>query len=242
MATVYSGDRPRIYPKTERVEAALDFLREQLPTGEIGSAPQPSDDSLVLVNLSRDVDPGTTYLFNWDEMTVSELYRSRPELPIDYMVEMQPIRYLARDGLEIPAYLSLPRSFEGEKPPLVALIHGGPWARDGWGYRSQVQFLANRGYAVLQPNFRGSTGYGKAFLNAGNQEWGDAMQDDITDGVHWLIEQGIAELREQGMQALVLDLRGNPGGVGMMVVLQRRCCSVFSFLHPPAFLPVPVRT
>ncbi len=193
LATVYSGDRPRIYPKTERVEAALDFLREQLPTGEIGFAPQTSDDSLVLVNLSRDVDPGTTYLFNWDEMTVSELYRSRPELPIDYMVEMQPIRYLARDGLEIPAYLSLPRSFEGEKPPLVALIHGGPWARDGWGYRSQVQFLANRGYAVLQPNFRGSTGYGKAFLNAGNQEWGDAMQDDITDGVQHLIDQGLVD-------------------------------------------------
>lgn len=193
LATVYLGDRPRIYPQTDRVATALDFLREQLPQGEIGFAPQTADDSLVLVNLSRDVDPGTTYLFNWDEMTVSKLYRSRPELPVEHLVEMQPIRYPARDGLEIPAYLSLPKGHENEKPPLIALIHGGPWARDGWGYRSQVQFLANRGYAVLQPNFRGSTGYGKAFLNAGNLEWGDAMQDDITDGVQHLIDQDLVD-------------------------------------------------
>lgn len=193
LATVYVGDKPRIYPKDERFAEALDFLREELPDGEISFRPQTADDSLVLVGLSRDVDPGTTYLFNWEDMAVSELYRSRPELPVEHMAEMEPIRYEARDGLEIPAYLTRPKGVEGEKLALVALIHGGPWARDTWGYRSQVQFLANRGYAVLQPNFRGSTGYGKAFLNAGNNEWGDAMQDDITDGVKHLVEQGLVD-------------------------------------------------
>ena len=193
LATAYEGDRTRIYPKDERFENALTFLREQLPDGEISFRPQTSDDSLVLVSLSRDVDPGTTYLFNWEEMEVSELYRSRPDLPVDNMAEMEPIRYDARDGLEIPAYLTTPKGVGDEKLALVALIHGGPWARDTWGYSSLAQFLANRGYAVLQPNFRGSTGYGKAFLNAGNNEWGDAMQDDITDGVKHLVEQGLVD-------------------------------------------------
>src|SRR5690625_7334822 len=104
---------------------------------------------------------------------------------------MQPIRYAARDGLEIPAYLTTPKNAGDEKLALVALIHGGPWARDYWGYNSIAQFLANRGYAVLQPNFRSSTGYGKNFLNAGNNEWGDAMQDDITDGVNHLVTKGL---------------------------------------------------
>ncbi|WP_376694627.1 S9 family peptidase [Wenzhouxiangella sp. EGI_FJ10305] len=193
LATVYVGDKPRIYPKNERFAGALDFLREELPEGEISFRPQTADDSLVLVGLSRDVDPGTTYLFNWDEMEVTELYRSRPELPVEHMAEMEPIRYEARDGLEIPAYLTTPKGVEGEKLALVALIHGGPWARDTWGYSSLAQFLANRGYAVLQPNFRGSTGYGKAFLNTGNNEWGDAMQDDITDGVEHLVDKGLVD-------------------------------------------------
>jgi len=193
LATVYLGDRPRIYPKNETFARALDFLRSELPSGEISFSPQTDDDRLVLVGLSRDVDPGTTYLFDWSEMKVSELYRSRPDLPIEHMAEMTPIRYTARDGLEIPAYLTTPKGVDREKLPLVALIHGGPWARDTWGYRSTVQFLANRGYAVLQPNFRGSTGYGKAFLNAANNEWGDAMQDDITDGVKQLVEQGLVD-------------------------------------------------
>jgi dipeptidyl aminopeptidase/acylaminoacyl peptidase len=193
LATVYVGDRPRIYPHNDAFAADLEFLREQLPEGEIGLPSQTTDGSLALVSLSRDVDPGAVYLFNRGERTIELLYRSRPEIPVESMASMQPIRYTARDGLEIPAYLTLPHGVEPENLAVVAVIHGGPWARDTWGYRSQVQFLANRGYAVLQPNFRSSTGFGKAFLNAGNNQWGDAMQDDITDGIKYLIEQGIAD-------------------------------------------------
>ncbi len=192
-ATVYVGDRPRIYPHDETFEADLEFLRENLPTGEISLNSRTRDNRLALVSLSRDVDPGTVYLFDRDAREVDELYRSRPEIPVEHMAEMEPIRYEARDGLEIPAFLTTPNGVEPENLAMVALIHGGPWARDTWGYRSTVQFLANRGYAVLQPNFRGSTGYGKEFLNAGNNEWGDAMQDDITDGVNHLVEQGVVD-------------------------------------------------
>ncbi len=193
LATVYVGDRPRIYPHDEDFAADLEFLREALPEGEISISSMTVDEGLALVSLSRDVDPGTVYLFDREAREVEKLYRTRPEIDSGQMAQMQPIRYTARDGLEIPAYLTVPRGVDPENLAVVALIHGGPWARDTWGYRSTVQFLANRGYAVLQPNFRGSAGFGKTFLNAGNNEWGDAMQDDITDGVKHLIEQGIAD-------------------------------------------------
>ena len=125
---------------------------------------------------------------------MEKLYTSRPELPVEHMANMQAVRYTARDGLEIPAYLTLPKGVEPTNLPVVIFPHGGPWARDEYGYSSFAQFLANRGYAVLQPNFRGSTGYGKAFLNAGNKQWGTgAMQHDITDGVQYLIDEGIAD-------------------------------------------------
>ncbi len=192
-ATVYVGDKPRIYPKTESFAETLEFLRETLPEGEIGISSQTRDESLALISLSRDVDPATVYLFDREAGTVEELYRVRPEIEPSQMAEMQPIRYKARDGLEIPGYLTLPKGVEPKNLAVVALIHGGPWARDTWGFRSQVQFMANRGYAVFQPNFRASTGFGKAFLNAGNEEWGDAMQDDITDGIQYLVDQGIAD-------------------------------------------------
>ncbi|MGK7297350.1 MAG: alpha/beta fold hydrolase [Candidatus Wenzhouxiangella sp. M2_3B_020] len=193
LATYYMGDRRRVYPKDEKTERAFEFLRENLPDGDISFSPQTLDDRLVKVVVSRDVDPGTVYLFDWEEYDVEKLYESRPEVPTEHMARMQPIRYKARDGMEIQGYLTTPKGVDEKNLALVALIHGGPWARDTWGYSSTVQFLANRGYAVLQPNFRGSTGFGKEFLNAGNNEWGEAMQDDITDGVRHLAEQGIVD-------------------------------------------------
>src|SRR5205814_314324 len=106
---------------------------------------------------------------------------------------MKAIQYKSSDGLEIPAYLTLPKGVAAKNLPLVVTPHGGPWSRESWGYYSDTQLLANRGYAVLLPNFRGSTGYGKQFLNAGNKEWGQKMQDDITWGVKHLVAQGLAD-------------------------------------------------
>jgi dipeptidyl aminopeptidase/acylaminoacyl peptidase len=194
IATVYLGDRERVYPRSERVEKALEFLRSELPEGEISFAEMTNDDRYVRVIVSRDVDPGTVYLFDWQEMTVEEMYRSRPDLPSEHLAPMQAIRYTSRDGVEIPAYLTVPRGVEPKNLATVIVPHGGPWARDVWGYNPLHQFGANRGYAVLSMNFRGSTGYGKAFLNAGNGEWGTGlMQHDISDAVKYLVERGIAD-------------------------------------------------
>jgi len=192
IATYYVGDRLRIYPKDDAFASILETLKRKLPDGEIYLNTSTEDFTRHVVSVTRDVDPGVVFLFNSETGDVEQLYRSRPELPSEHLASMEPIRYEARDGLEIPAYLTTPKGVEANNLPLVVVVHGGPWSRDRWGYDAYAQFLANRGYAVLQPNFRASTGYGKAFLNAGNGEWGDKMQDDITDGVQHLIDQGIA--------------------------------------------------
>ncbi|NEO97564.1 MAG: S9 family peptidase [Symploca sp. SIO2E9] len=194
IATYYIGDRLRIYAQNEEFARELALLKGKLPEGDFYLNSATNDDQLVLVTVERDIDPGSTYLFNRETRQLEKLYESRPELPSEHLAPMQPLRYQSRDGLEIPAYLTIPKGVEPKHLPVVIFPHGGPWARDTWGYNSMVQFLANRGYAVFQPNFRGSSGYGKAFLNAGNQQWGTgAMQHDITDGVKYLIDQGIAD-------------------------------------------------
>jgi dipeptidyl aminopeptidase/acylaminoacyl peptidase len=197
VATYYVGDRLRIYPKTKEFARDLETLRRNLPEGEIYFGASTEDETLQLVSVTRDVDPGSMYLYDRKSGRVRLLYQSRPDLPSEALAPMRSVRYRARDGMDIPAYLTLPRDVEPRNLAVVIHPHGGPWARDTWGYDPYVQFLANRGYAVLQPNFRGSTGYGKAFLNAGNKEWGTgAMQHDISDGVRYLVDRGIADPRK----------------------------------------------
>lgn len=194
IATVYVGDRKRIYPKTKEFEKDLKFLNQELPDGELSIRSTSEDMNFLLVGVSRDIDPGSVYLYDREQKNVKLLYKSRPELESEHLAHMKAVRYKARDGMEIPAYLTLPKGVREKNLPVVMLIHGGPWGRDSWGYDPFAQFLANRGYAVFQPNFRGSDGYGKKFLNAGNKEWGTgAMQHDISDGVKYLIDQGIAD-------------------------------------------------
>ncbi len=194
LATYYVGDRLRVYPKDEKFAAEYRKLTDALPAGDIYFGSSTLDETLQLVSVTSDVDPGATYLYNRETGEVSFLYRPRPKLPTQSLSPMQAIRYTARDGREIPAYLTIPKGMQPRNLPVVVFPHGGPWARDNWGYDSYAQFLSNRGYAVFQPNFRGSTGYGKDFLNSGNKEWGTgAMQHDITDGVRYLIDQGIAD-------------------------------------------------
>ncbi|MBK1734659.1 S9 family peptidase [Halorhodospira abdelmalekii] len=194
LATFYEGDKQRIYPHDEAFAAQLEWLRAELGSDNLHWTSRTADERLWTVARSSDVDPGTVYLADVEAHELTQLYASRPNLPSEDLAPMVPIRYKARDGVEIPAYLTLPPGHEPRNLPLIVNPHGGPWLRDTWGYRGTVQFLANRGYAVLQPNFRGSAGYGKAFLNAGNREWGTGtMQHDITDGVKHLIEEGIAD-------------------------------------------------
>jgi dipeptidyl aminopeptidase/acylaminoacyl peptidase len=200
IATYYVGDRLRVYPKDDAFARDLERIRAAVPEGDIYFDSRTRDDRLQVVSVTSDVDPGATYLYDRESGDVELLYRPYPELPTEHLAPTRPIRYTARDGLEIPAYLTLPQGIEPRELPVVILPHGGPWHRDEWGYDPYAQFLANRGYAVLQPNFRGSTGYGKRFLNLGNNEWGTGtMQHDITDGVRWLVDQGIADPERVGI-------------------------------------------
>jgi dipeptidyl aminopeptidase/acylaminoacyl peptidase len=194
LATFYVGDRVRVYPQTPAAETFWHNLKASLPDGEIGINSLTDDMSKALASVSSDVDPGSVYLFDAATGKSTLQYRSRPELPSEHLAHMKPVSYTARDGMTIHGYLTLPRGVEHKNLPVVMYIHGGPWARDYWGYEPYCQFLANRGYAVMQVNYRSSTGYGKHYTNAGNREWGiGAMQHDVTDAVQYLIDEGVAD-------------------------------------------------
>ncbi|MEG4810905.1 S9 family peptidase [Microcoleus sp. F8-D3] len=149
-------------------------------------------DTAWLIAYRTDDGPVYYYVYDRASKNCTFLFSNQPKLEGLPLSTMEPISYTARDGLTIHGYLTKP---VGVATPAatVLLVHGGPWARDTWGYNPQAQWLANRGYAVLQINFRGSTGYGKAFLNAGNREWAAKMHDDLLDGVNWLVETGISQ-------------------------------------------------
>jgi dipeptidyl aminopeptidase/acylaminoacyl peptidase len=147
----------------------------------------------ILVRASSDVDAGTVYVWDRKRKQMFMLGAVYPDLYPEDMSPMEEIHYEARDGLEIAAYLTVPRGAPREKLPVVLMPHGGPYARDTLGFDFLVQALASRGYAVLQPNFRGSTYQGREFYEAGEGEWGRKMQDDLEDGVAWLVAQGLAD-------------------------------------------------
>ena len=200
VATVYVGDRQRIYPTNDQFKTLLENIRRAVPDGEINITSGTNDDSKFTVVVSRDVDPGSAYLYDVASGTANLLYRSRPNLPAEHLAPMRAVRYTARDGMSIPAYITVPKGVEPRNLPAIILPHGGPWSRDLWGYNSFHQFLANRGYVVMSPNFRSSTGYGKKFLNAGNKQWGTgSMQHDLSDGVKYLIDSGLADPKKIGI-------------------------------------------
>ena len=148
---------------------------------------------VYLVTSQSDTQPVFWSLLDVEKRTLERLASSREWIKPEQMSEMRAFRFVARDGLEIPAYLTIPRGSTGKNLPLIVHPHGGPWARDSWGFNPAVQFLASRGYAVLQPNFRMSTGFGGKHFRAGFRQWGLAMQDDITDAVQWAIKEGVAD-------------------------------------------------
>lgn len=167
-------------------------LERQLPGYEIDLQSSNKDETLFVVAAWNDRTQGVRYLYDVATKTLTKLAEIAPWLDENELAKMKPITYQARDGLTIHGYLTLPRG-GGKNLPMVVIAHGGPWARDVWGYDPEAQFLANRGYAVMHMNFRGSTGYGRKFWEASFKEWGRTMQDDVTDGVKYAIAQGIAD-------------------------------------------------
>ena len=176
--------------ESERVYKALKAKR---PGYQIGVQSMTKDENLLIVAASNDRTPGTRYVYDVKADKLTKLAEINPALAEADMAEVKPISYTARDGLTIRGYLTLPKGVPAKNLPVIVNPHGGPWYRDSWGYNGEIQFLANRGYAVLQMNFRGSVGYGRKFWEASFKQWGLAMQDDITDGVNWLIKEGIAD-------------------------------------------------
>jgi len=199
IATYYEDEKTRIYWKDKKFEADYKALKKAFNGLEISFNSATKDEKLYLIAVYSDTDNGSVYSFDRTTKKTKFQYRPRPKLTNTDLSPMKPISYKSSDGLEIPAYLTLPKGLTPKLLPLIVNPHGGPWARDGWGYDAYAQFLANRGYAVLQMNFRGSTGYGKKFLDAGNRQWGDKMQDDITWGVKYLISKGIVDPHRVGI-------------------------------------------
>ncbi|WP_374965341.1 prolyl oligopeptidase family serine peptidase [Lysinibacillus sp. RS5] len=170
-----------------------------VPESELGINDYNKDMTKFIVSVASDTVYGKYYYYDSTTDELTELATLSPWLNPEELAEMHPISYKSRDGLTINGYLTLPKNKEAKNLPLIVNPHGGPWYRDMWGFNPEVQLLANRGYAVLQVNFRSSTGYGKEFLEAGNKQWGLKIQDDITDGVQWAIDQGIADPERIGI-------------------------------------------
>ena len=168
-------------------------LEEFFPGFELAVTDYDDDETKFIVRTYSDNSLGTYYFYNRNDNSLSKLADLSPWLKSENLAHMQPVKFQSRDGLDIHGYLTLPLGVASKDLPLVVIPHGGPSERDSWGFDSEAQFLANRGIAVLQVNFRGSTGYGKEFWQAGFKQWGRKMQDDITDGVLWAVSQGIAD-------------------------------------------------
>ena len=179
-------------PRMAALQATVDGL---LPaTVNRISVASEADVPVVVVTAWSDRVPGRYYLYDTEHGKLTALGNRHPEIDPDRMSAMEPMRYAARDGLEIPAWLTVPQGAERKNLPLVVLVHGGPFARgEQWHWNPEVQFLAARGYAVLEPEYRGSMGYGTALFKAGWKQWGLAMQNDVADGVKWAVAQGLAD-------------------------------------------------
>jgi dipeptidyl aminopeptidase/acylaminoacyl peptidase len=164
-----------------------------------------------LVTYKVDNGPAVTYVYDRDSKKAEVLFTNMPKLEKYTLAPMKPISFKSRDGLTIHGYLTTPVGKEAKNLPAVLLVHGGPWGRDSWGFNGLPQWLANRGYAVLQVNFRGSAGYGKDFLNAGNREWAGKMHNDLLDAVDWMVKEGIADAKK------ITIMGGSYGGYATLV-------------------------
>jgi dipeptidyl aminopeptidase/acylaminoacyl peptidase len=204
--TWYTSDRVKTYYKNKAFGDDVHWIEGRFPDHEIRVVSRTKDEQTWLVTAVSDTEPGETLLFDRKTRALTPQFKIWEKLPRTELAEMKSVTYKSSDGLEIPAYLTLPKGIPARNLPTLIIPHGGPWGRDQWGYNPLAQFFANRGYAVLMPNFRASTGYGRKFLDAGNLEWGRKMQDDLTWGVKYMVSQGIADPKRVGI------LGGSYGG------------------------------
>ena len=224
-------------------------MRNFFPGLHCGMSDCDKAEEKYLLYVGSDRNKGAYYYYDIHEDQPRKIASLSPWLNEEEMVEMEAVKYITRDGLELEAYLSLPKSFNKKNPtphPVIIHPHGGPWARDYWGFDSVVQFLCNRGYAVFSMNFRGSTGYGRKFLEASYKEWGRKMQDDISDGVAYLIKEGIADPKRVAIYGA--SYGGYAVLAGLAFTPELYCCGIdycgvsnlFTFMKtiPPYWKPM----
>ena len=194
-ASYYSDKRNRHFFDQETAEL-YERLAHDLGKYEIAITAKTDEEDRFIVRTYSDKSLGAYYIYDKNSDELHKIADVSPWLDENEMAEMIPVKYQSRDGLTIHGYLTLPKGYTMEtakKLPVIINPHGGPWARDYWGFNPGIQFMANRGYVVFQMNFRGSTGYGREFWEASFKKWGQEMQDDVTDGTQWLIDKGIAD-------------------------------------------------
>jgi prolyl oligopeptidase PreP (S9A serine peptidase family) len=236
--------RHRIFLDKE-TEDWFGKLESLLPNYEISIASHNKDEDKFIIRTYSDRSLGSYYFFDSTKGSIEKITDVSPWLDENDLAEMQPVKYQSRDGLQIHGYLTLPKNAEPKNLPIIINPHGGPWVRDTWGYNPEIQLLVSRGYGVLQMNYRGSTGYGKAFFKASFKQWGRKMQDDISDGVQWLIDEGIADPKRVAIYG------GSYGGyatlAGVTFTPDLYCCAIdyvgvsnlFTFMNtmPPYWKP-----
>ena len=221
MAYSVNYERTEHKPLGPKYAADLEFLSKNFGS-EWGVGARTEDDKLWTVSVSSPTRPASSYLYDRDAKTLAKLFDARPKLADAPLAAMHPVIIKSRDGLDLVSFLTLPKGSDtgragrpDEPLPMVLLVHGGPWSRDHLGYHPMHQWLANRGYAVLSVNFRSSTGFGKAFANAGDKEWGRKMDDDLLDAVGWAIREKIADPARIGIMG------GSYGGYATLAALTR---------------------
>ena len=222
-AVAFDRDRLEWSVLDDSIKADFEYIRS-LHRGDFSINSRDDADATWIVAFTVDNGPVPFYAYDCKTRTATFLFDNQPALNEYTLATMEPFSFTSRDGQTIHGYLTLPPGEERRNLPMVLNVHGGPWARDDWGYRPDVQWFANRGYACLQVNYRGSTGYGKAFMNAGNKEWGGRMHDDLVDAVNWAVERGIADPKK------VSIFGGSYGGyaalVGATFTPDVFCCAV----------------
>ncbi|MBE9667480.1 S9 family peptidase [Mucilaginibacter boryungensis] len=239
----WEGAKQQTHFLDKDIEHIYNDLSNQLKGSKIRITDRDSAEKKFIINTYTDRDPGSYYLCEPAIKKLTKIGETNPGISPDELCAMQPIAFKARDGMLINGYLTLPQNKDKTNLPVVVLPHDGPWNRDSWRYSSEVQFLANRGYAVFQVNYRGSTGYGKAFYSAGFKQVGGKIQDDITDGVKWLIAQKIANPKK------IAIMGGGFGGFSALygasfhpelyncVIVQHALINFFTYMKdvPPFF-------
>lgn len=242
----YTTEKRHLHFFDKTTQEIYQQLEEYLPGYEIEIKSNSKDEDLFIVKTSNDKTQGAYYLYNSQNTKLQKIADISPWLNENYMAAMKPVKYKSRDGIYIHGYLTMPKGLAPKNLPLIIFPHGGPWMRDYWKFNPDVQFLANRGYAVLQMNYRGSRGYGKSFWEKSVKQWGKSMQNDITDGVQWAIDEGIANPEQIAIYGA--SFGGYIALSGIAFTPDLYCCAIdyvgisnlFSFLKtiPPYWEPM----